>query len=119
MKLTSFVALVSVGLFTQACGSSAENSVVRSVESLKPEPLTDSGDTRLQNQNSLRDCMISGFLAHHRAQFSQIKAKCYSAGLSKCGGQSSCETEYAASTEELMKKATGVDCDSGYCSVLF
>jgi hypothetical protein len=119
MKLTSLVVMVSVGLFAQACGRTAENSVVRSVEPIQPEPLSDSDDKRLQNQNLLRDCLISEFLRNHRGNFSQIKAKCYSAGLSKCGGQSSCEAEYAAATEELMSKATGVDCDSGYCSVLF
>ena len=73
---------------------------------------------------NFRECIISGALSSHSKHFQQIKEKCFEEQLRQCQTQSSdeselCVREFRALSENILKNAKFVECDSGYCTLVF
>jgi hypothetical protein len=115
MKLLLGTFLVSTFCILAACGSetSANNSLAR-IQEAKKAPLI-----RAEVKKSFEDCLISEKLKNSRMSFVAIKNSCHASELAKCKGAKACESDFKTVTEEVMSRATGVDCDSGYCTILY
>lgn len=98
-----------------ACGlnSSPTNATVQSRE------VHPSSDTQTSIRESFKDCVVSLQLKNHLVPFDSIKKSCHREGLARCAGVSKCELEFESATQEIMKRGKSVDCDSGYCTILF
>lgn len=114
MKFLLGIAAIAL-VMVSACGNSvsSESKVTESAHAYHHS------DTPEKFEDSLKECFISKHLDSYRVEFDVIKAQCFETELAKCEGDAACETQFRAATQELMTHATGVDCDSGYCSVLY
>lgn len=78
---------------------------------------------RMNTQDELRQsfesCLVSTFEANHRMPFEKIKDDCRAAGLARCQGEASCEAAFEVAIHETMTHGRSVDCDSGYCTILY
>jgi len=114
MKFLLGVAAIAL-VMVSACG----NSVSSDARVTEAAHVYQHSNTPEKIKDSLKECFISKHLDSYRIKFEEIKAQCFEAELAKCEGDAACETKSKAATQELMTHATGVDCDSGYCSVLY
>jgi UDP-3-O-acyl-N-acetylglucosamine deacetylase len=112
MRKFGFFLLSTIYLvFLNAC--SAQESNLNSTHVLNPSARTD-----LKLEVNFRECLINKSLNRQRTSFEQIKKQCFAEGITTCNGSKSCEFQFKSEVHGLMERATAVDCDSGYCTVM-
>lgn len=115
MKTLIGIVMVSMFAALTSCGAVQSQGNANSVVATEKSGL----DTQTEIKESFKQCLISETLKNPRAKFDHIKSTCHAEGLAKCQRTVSCESTFKTATNELMVRATGIDCDSGYCSVLY
>lgn len=116
MKKHVGLTLVSMTFFLySACGFNS-TSITANVQSRGVHP---SSDTQNAIRETFKDCVISLHLKNNRVPFDSIKKSCHAEGLAQCAGVSKCESEFESATQEVMTRGKSVDCDSGFCTILF
>ena len=111
MSFYLFILIGALSFLTFACG---ENTAPLSQIHTAVQ-----NNTQAELRDSFEDCLISEFEKNHRTPFETIKASCHKKGLARCAGEKLCEQAFNEATHDLMKFSTSVDCDSGFCTVLY
>lgn len=118
MNLRSNFVCFSVTMIfvTAACGTNSANSEINNKHSTISHSTPDN-TTKFREQ--FKECLISEYHSRPAQAFNLIKTECFTLGQRECNRVPQCELSYETAVSDLRKKATGVDCDSGYCTIQF
>lgn len=114
MKARIVTTAAVFGTLFAACGAQRFSSSVTSSTRASQRM-----DTQDEMRQSFESCLVSAFEANHRTPFEKIKEDCRAAGLARCQGEASCEAAFEVAIHETMTHGRSVDCDSGYCTILY